>query len=42
MLNAVKALYAAHSNAAVVVTGHSLGAAQATFALIDIKKTVNP
>lgn len=42
MLNAVKSLHSAHPSAAVAVTGHSLGGAQATFAFIDIKNQVNP
>lgn len=42
MLNAVKSLLAAHPSAQVAVTGHSLGAAQATFAFIDIKTKINP
>ena len=42
MLNAVRTLLSQHSSASIVVTGHSLGAAQATFALVDIKTKINP
>jgi|LauGreDrversion4_2_1035121.scaffolds.fasta_scaffold2028417_1 predicted lipase len=38
----VKALIAAHPSAKIVVTGHSLGAAVATFAALDIKTKLIP
>lgn len=42
MLGGVNNLLAAYPTAQVIVTGHSLGAAQATFALLDIKNIFNP
>jgi hypothetical protein len=42
MLNAVKGLLSQYHTAAVAVTGHSLGAAQATLAHLDIRNQINP
>ncbi len=41
-MNDIKALIASYPNAKIVVTGHSLGAALATFAALDIKTKLNP
>ena len=41
VLSSVSALLSAHPTASIVITGHSLGAALATFAAIDIKTKLN-
>ena len=42
VISAVKSLLSLHTTAKILVTGHSLGAALATFAALDIKETLNP
>jgi predicted lipase len=42
LISAVKQLLASHPSASILVAGHSLGAALATFAAVDIKETLNP
>ena len=42
VLSSVSALLKEHPSASILVTGHSLGAALATHAAVDIKRSLNP
>lgn len=41
-MDALKPLIDAHPDATIIFTGHSLGAAQTTFAAVDVKERLNP